>query len=482
MSAGLQALRAVIEANSFDAFRPLNRELFLPEEHDAFDHVQRFVDRYDQLPSIEALAEDGIRLTPLTGPLERQIERLRERAAHNAVVSRHQALTDAAGRQDAGAMEATLREMLAGIEAARGGAQAVPSAEAVQRIMEKHGGYSLAQLRDRETGTPTPVIHNLIGEGLSLLSADPKAGKSVFIAQAAVAVVTDRPAFGSLPVHAGPVIFLALEDNDGQFKAKMERMELEWPDGALVFHNWSRIGQGGIEELETMVATLRPRLVLVDTIKKIAPALKASDKRSLQQIEYDELAGLKKLTDQYRGLGIVVVEHTNKAKGGDPIRRTAGSHGKTAIPDNVLLYERTGTQVLVRVRGRNVDEGTVHMTSDPRTWQLSVVGPNVATELRAVDRQVYTWLTDHRGEHRPVDIARGTGLARETVGRALSRLAAMDPPRVDGEGATSTRTYIAQPERVSVFELARRQGRVWGSSGNGVQHAPGGADVPGQEP
>jgi hypothetical protein len=206
MSAGLQALRAVIEANALDTFRSLSRVLFLDTEAGAFDHVQRFVERHDQLPSIEALAEDGIRLPPTTGPMERHIERLRQRAGYNAVASRYQALTNAAGCQDVGAMEAMLREMLAAIEATRGSVQVVPSTEAAQRIAEKYGIMTFAQLRDEEIEPTAAVVHNLIGEGASLLCADPKAGKTTMLQQVAVAVATGRDAFGGLPVRQGPVL------------------------------------------------------------------------------------------------------------------------------------------------------------------------------------------------------------------------------------------------------------------------------------
>jgi hypothetical protein len=461
MSVGLQALRAILEAAALDTFNNLRDHLWTDDERHVLAAVRAYGDQYGQLPTMEVLIEQGIRLTPTTGTLEYHLDRLRDRAAYNGVMPHHEEFLGAIQRHDMPTALAALDRMRAAGEVACEQPQAVPNADAVQRIMEKHSGYRLAELQNREVTTTMPVVHDLIGEGLTLLSSEPKAGKSVMLMQVSVAVVTDRDAFGGLPVLQGPVLHLALEDNDGQFKTKIERLELDWPDGATIFHEWSRLDQGGLEELETMIVTLRPRLVIIDTIKAIAHEKKTNDKRSLQQAEYDDLLPFKRLADRYR-IAIVVAEHANRRAGSDPIRRTAGSFGKTGAADNVLLLQREGNQITIKVRGRNIDEGTIHLSSDPRTWRLSMVGPSVGTALRDTDRQVYTWMHDNRGEHRPADIARGTGLARETVSRALRRMEAMDPPRVHADGDTSSRTYIALPERVSVFELARRQGRSWG--------------------
>lgn len=112
MSMGLNALRGVIDSQSLTAFRSLKREWFLEEEEEAFDFIRDHFRRYNSLPDIKTVKENGIDLKVIRQPLDYYIDRLSERAIFNAVNDRFSLLTDAMRSKRGDDIKAALRDII----------------------------------------------------------------------------------------------------------------------------------------------------------------------------------------------------------------------------------------------------------------------------------------------------------------------------------------------------------------------------------
>lgn len=100
MSFGFQLLRALVDSGSRTAIRQIGPELFTDEERPAYDFLSRFYRQHGQIPSLEVLADNGIRLIPASDPVSYYIDRCRQRAIGNVLQAEHPNFVHAFGRRD----------------------------------------------------------------------------------------------------------------------------------------------------------------------------------------------------------------------------------------------------------------------------------------------------------------------------------------------------------------------------------------------
>ena len=86
------------------------------------------------------------------------------------------------------------------------------------------------------------AVPDLLPEGLSLLVGAPDAGKSWLALDIALAVAAGGDALGALPVDAGRVLYLALEDGPRRVQDRIRLLigaEAPAPDRLDVYTDWS---------------------------------------------------------------------------------------------------------------------------------------------------------------------------------------------------------------------------------------------------
>lgn len=114
MSVGLQLLRAIIELRDRTTMRSLSPDIFLPDEMPAYEFVGSYYRRHGELPTVAALAENGIRLLPATSPPGYYLERARSRAVFNTVQQEQPQLAEAMRTRDMEGVMDVLGRMLGG--------------------------------------------------------------------------------------------------------------------------------------------------------------------------------------------------------------------------------------------------------------------------------------------------------------------------------------------------------------------------------
>mgnify|MGYP003779546527 CR=1 FL=1 len=73
------------------------------------------------------------------------------------------------------------------------------------------------------------VVPGLIPEGLTLLAAAPKIGKSWLVLGLGIACASGGYAFGQLPVDRRPVLYLALEDGQRRLRRRRQFFQISHP-------------------------------------------------------------------------------------------------------------------------------------------------------------------------------------------------------------------------------------------------------------
>lgn len=310
------------------------------------------------------------------------------------------------------------------------------SAEGVRCLARSNGdgtGELLARLRDgewldRQTFPPLQyAVPGIIPEGLALLVAPPKAGKSWLVLGVALAAASGGRALGVLQVDRRPVLYLALEDGDRRMQERCRALLADDPIPAGL-HYLTTVDGGAV--LHTIAAwlALHPTtapLIVLDTLGKVMPP--AAPGESAYQRDYRIGGQLKRLCDEHRGTSLVVVHHDRKASSEDFIDSVSGTHGLAGSADSVLVLARGRGEAsgLLKVTGRDIPEAEYGVTlHQAGSWTLD--GATLAEAAgNAVTVRATAGVGDRLAEVIAYVLARPQGARRGDVATNLG----MDPDK-----------------------------------------------------
>jgi hypothetical protein len=266
------------------------------------------------------------------------------------------------------------------------------------------------------------IIEDLLIEGVTLLAAKQKIGKSWLILNLALAISRGLPALGKLPTEQGEVLYVSLEDNEAAMQERLEQLlgKDEAPETLFITHEWPLLNCDGIHLLEAFLDEHpNTRLVVFDTLARVRPPMKSSANAYYE--DYHTIAPLKAVADRYK-LAIVLVHHFRKAEGADPYDAVSGSSGLTAAADATMLLkrERQHMTASLALTGRAIREQELALEfSDTGTWLL--LGEAAEVRRSEFEREALLVLHEH-GPLTPSQYALLTGRKRETVKVQLNRM------------------------------------------------------------
>jgi hypothetical protein len=204
------------------------------------------------------------------------------------------------------------------------------------------------------------VVPNLVPEGLSLLVAPPKAGKSWFVLSASLAAACGGAVLGRVRLEPRPVLYLALEDGHRRLQDRCRQLLGPTPIPPR-FHYLTQLHPGA-NAAETLRAWLdlngdAQPLVVLDTLGRVAPPAMVGE--SPYARDYRVGAQFKAVADDYPGSALVAVHHVRKQLGDDFVDSVSGTHGLAGAADTILALTRPrmDSAGLLRVTGRDLPEG-----------------------------------------------------------------------------------------------------------------------------
>jgi 5S rRNA maturation endonuclease (ribonuclease M5) len=232
------------------------------------------------------------------------------------------------------------------------------------------------------------VVPGLICEGLGMLVAPPKKGKSFLVGNLAVAVASGGRALGCIEVRKRPVLVLALEDGHRRLQDRYTQIN----DGQPIPANIRFITKATPAECTTVIAEFLNRhrddkpLVILDTLGKVKRPKRSGEES--YQLDYATGTEFKNLADSVPGSTILVIHHTRKADAADFIDLVSGTQGLAGSVDYVLALDRKRHQneAILSVTGRDIIEAEYALIADSGfLWRLD--GDSLTTAADRADER-----------------------------------------------------------------------------------------------
>lgn len=238
---------------------------------------------------------------------------------------------------------------------------------------------SMNELYENIYQSRPPIIGGLLYSGAYILAGAPKVGKSFLVAQLAYHISTGQ-ALWNYEVHAGTVLYLALEDDYQRLQERMFRMfGVEGTDNLHFAIYAKQIGNGLDEQLEKFIREYpNTKLIIIDTLQKIR---ETGGEAYSYANDYDIVGQMKKFADRH-GICLLLVHHTRKQPAGDKFEMISGTTGLLGCADGAFLLQkenRTDLSATLDIVGRDQPDQRLYLQRDKE--RLIWVLDHAETEL-----------------------------------------------------------------------------------------------------
>jgi hypothetical protein len=281
------------------------------------------------------------------------------------------------------------------------------------------------------------VINLIPNEGVTLVCAKPKSGKSWLILDLALASTMNRFTLGDIKPLQGSVLYVALEDSLRRLRSRIDKLLPpaipEWPEHLTLATEWRRVDQGGLDDIRNWVTAERAAgrtvaFVAIDVLKIVRPA--AVKGKPAYESDYDALTGLQKLARDLT-IAILVVHHTRKADSDDLLDKVSGTFGLSGAADTILVIEKRSSGWVFDVRGRDVSSDELAAEFSNETCRWTILG-NAGDVHRSTERNTVLGIFRDAGggpltvelvTESLAEVSPTQSLSRPAVKQILSRMA-----------------------------------------------------------
>lgn len=295
------------------------------------------------------------------------------------------------------------------------------------------GRINMADLMDKRFQPIQYVIPGIIPEGLTILAAPPKIGKSWLVLDLAYQLATGGEALGAVPVdRARPVLYLALEDTPRRLQDRLRHLEVTDAPEQLYFQTEVDPTEVLDQAREFMLLHHdQAPLVIIDTLGKIASP--ATSGESDYQRDYRVGGGLKGVADCVAGGSVIVVHHTRKAMGDDFLDSVSGTQGLAGSADSILVLrrDRNENNGSLSVTSRDAVEGEYAVHRDGVRWVLvggeltqaavALANKRITDGLGATSTTVIEYVNANPNGVRAADVAEALAISEKDAGTYLAR-------------------------------------------------------------
>lgn len=303
------------------------------------------------------------------------------------------------------------------------------------------------------------VVPGLIPEGLTLLVAAPKVGKSWLVLDIALAVATGNTVLGALRTgRARPVLYLALEDGPRRLQDRLKVLGVTAGPELLDFQVIAQDAVGAIRNW--ILDHGDAPVIILDTLGKVMPPAAAGE--SDYQRDYRVGGVLKGIVDEVPGAALIVVHHTRKAESSDFLDTVSGTQGLAGSADSILVIRRPRAETTgsLSVTSRDAAEGEYQVVLTEGRWTLDGADLQRAAaalrDARATESlgersaEILACVVAHIDGITPVEVADAVGnIDGDTAGRYLRRLADGGRIRKAGRGRYAPLMVVSEPSEVS---------------------------------
>ena len=277
-------------------------------------------------------------------------------------------------------------------------------------------------------------IPGILPEGVTILAAPPKTGKSWLIMACALAIGEGSSALGRISCPRGTALMLALEDSSRRLQDRLASLladengnPRQAPDNVIFYTKWLPLDKGGREMLEqTLEQNPEVVLLVIDTLARIRGRARSND---VYLEDYKTIQQLHELALRFR-VAIVVVHHLRKTQkkdddsGGDSLEEVSGSMGLTAAADCVwvLKRKRATPYGTLMITGRDVEERTLSLRWDEKTARWSIADKADDFQMSRERRAIVEVLASSDGPLSPKEVAAALGKDANTIKQLMWKM------------------------------------------------------------
>lgn len=195
------------------------------------------------------------------------------------------------------------------------------------------------------------LVSRLLSKGgVSLISADPKAGKSTLVRQL-IRDVLRGSNFLERRCEQGAVFYFAIEEQKQIVNASFRRLGVTENDN-LFIHMGDPLTNNSLEDFRELLNEHKPSLAVIDTLFDF---LEVESENNYKEVKR-ELRRLRQIARE-SNTHIVLVHHNSKGQKDDKRRGNRGILGSQAIAggvDTIMVIEVDGRDRLISSTGRDI--------------------------------------------------------------------------------------------------------------------------------
>jgi len=236
-------------------------------------------------------------------------------------------------------------------------------------------------------------IEDFLPQGLALIVAQPKAGKSWLTLAICLSVSMGKDFLG-YHTNKGESTYLALEDSRHRLKNRLEKIlgENEIPENFNFVIKAPSLANGLIDVLEKhMQEHPETKLIAIDTLQKIRSG--ASKQEGAYAADYREVGMLKSFADKYN-ITVLLVHHLRKQKDTDIFNKISGTNGIMGVADTIFILDkdsRESDEAKLHITGRDVEFDELYLRFNKSTCQWACEGN---AEIQEKKREIREYEND----------------------------------------------------------------------------------------
>ena len=269
---------------------------------------------------------------------------------------------------------------------------AVATAKREVRKVYKRGVASIAasDLQTAKIDPPEWLIPDVLPQGLAILCASSKVGKSWMAMQMCLAISRGKEFLDYASNQAG-CLYLALEDGIFRLKDRLNKVL----DGGKAPSNFylsikaNGLDGGLIKQLdEEFEEHPDIKLIIIDTLQKVRGSAKKDE--IAYATDYRELGALKEYADNNR-ICIFLIHHLRKmADENDVFNMISGSNGIMGVCDTIFIIykkKRQDENAVLFMTGRDIRQQDVVVHFDETKYRWEMVGTAEEEERKRKKRE-----------------------------------------------------------------------------------------------
>jgi hypothetical protein len=249
--------------------------------------------------------------------------------------------------------------------------------EAKRKYSKLKSLFRMCDLQKKELKPTRWIVDGLLPEGLALLAAPSKYGKSWMMMQLCLAVTKGLP-FLEHRTEQCDCAYFTLEDGIGRLKKRINIMTNcePTPPGFMSSVESCTMANGLFAQFEELLDTYpKMGLIIIDTFQKVRTGQMKNE--SVYAADYREMGQLKSFADKH-GICLLLIHHLRKMDDdSDVFNRINGSMAMMGAADTTWILarkKRNDINTTLTVTGRDIDEDELIVTFDKPTVTWTLVG------------------------------------------------------------------------------------------------------------